>query len=77
MLRVGGYVFRFHVTPKYLAISDMNKKIALRQRRFRIAVQREEHGYLTVGQLKVNGMKDSLNSYPSKTVSEFLLILDL
>jgi hypothetical protein len=41
----------------------MSKKIALRQRRFRIAGQREEHGYLTVGQLKVNGMKDSLNSY--------------
>ena len=51
------------MTPKYLAISDMSKKIALRQRRFRIAGQREEHGYLTVGQLKVNGMKDSLNSY--------------
>ncbi len=51
------------MTPKYLAISNMSKKIALRQRRFRIAGQREEHGYLTVGQLRVNDRNDSLNSY--------------
>jgi hypothetical protein len=51
----------------------MSKKIALRQRRFRIAGQREEHGYLTVGQLKVNGMKDSLNSYNKNVLERKML----